>query len=117
MYHLYDNNRSHLGMAESFEELRAAALQTIQVDGVPHCYIRWKDSSGQTQEARITPASAMPAAATATGMPRRAAPPRGRNSRAARYTNAAIAVVLLFLGLRIAVILLGDPNAATMLNH
>lgn len=116
MYHLYDNNRSHLGMAESFEELRAAALQTIQVDGVPHCYIRWKDSSGQTQEARITPASAMPAAA-ATGMPRRAAPPRGRNSRAARYTNAAIAVVLLFLGLRIAVILLGDPNAATMLNH
>ena len=33
------------------------------------------------------------------------------------FTNAAIAVVLLFLALRIAIIILGDPNAATVLSN
>ena len=127
MYHLYDNNRRHLGMADSYPELQVAALQAMDDDGLPYCYIRWTNDSGQAQEARVTAASITAAVATgATAAPysagaataqRRAPQQRGKHAKAIRYTNAAIAVVLLFLALRIAIIILGDPNAATVLSN
>ena len=113
MYHLYDNIRRHIGMAETFEDLQAAALETIDQEGVPYCYIRWTDSSGQPQEARVTatsvtlPGVSSPAAGPAAAAPAvRAAQPPVKHGRAIRYTNAAIALVLLFLAVKIGFIIL-----------
>ena len=112
IYHLYDNNRQHLAMSDSLEDLQNAALQAFLEDGLPFAFIRWSDTAGQQQERRITaanvtattvPGTARPAAASA--MPgygaaqpaRRRKPQRSARQRANFYTGVAILFLLLYM--------------------
>ncbi|HIC82080.1 MAG TPA: hypothetical protein EYH07_17755 [Kiloniellaceae bacterium] len=107
IYHLYDNNRQHLAMSESFEELQGAALQAFEQDDLPYAYVRWSDASGQQQELRVTSesitAARRPVAAPATPSygaaqtARRRSPQRSARQRANLFTGVAILFLLLYL--------------------
>ena len=103
MYHLYDNNRQHLAISESLEDLRSAALQAFQQDGLPFAYIRWRDVTGQQQEVRVTSqslAAAAPAPVPSSPQvhaPRSKPPQRSARQRANLLTGTAIFFFLLYL--------------------
>ncbi len=107
IYHLYDNNRQHLAMSDSIEDLQNAALQAFLEDGLPFAFIRWSDAAGQHQERRITAANVTSAArpVAAPTMPhygaaqpaRRKRPQRSARQRANFFTGVAILFLLLYM--------------------
>ncbi|WP_420348907.1 hypothetical protein [Pelagibius sp.] len=125
IYHLYDNNRQHLAMSDSLEDLQNAARQAFQQDGLPYAYVRWADVTGQHQEVRITSASLAATNRPATLGTRRvhaaqSGRPRGQRSarqRANLITGVAIVFLLLFLTSEIAAIILQKPLSAAVFGY
>lgn len=56
-YHFYDDQRRHIAMADSYEQLQEVAVEYFQEQQRTHGYIRWTEPNGVSREVRLTPAS------------------------------------------------------------
>ena len=113
-YHLYDNAHRHLAMADSLEDLQAAALDLFQQDEIPYGYIRWTDARGEKKELQVSPDSLYAARAqlpdgnyrVQVQVPLRDTPQRTAERRAAWITNGLIVAILMYMANEIASIVL-----------
>jgi hypothetical protein len=119
-YHLYDNNRRHLAMSDSFSDLESAAADVCTQDGRPFCFIRWTEAGGQQKEIRVSPETlAVRASQTVTDMRqvrlrRRSDAHREAHRRAALVTNAMVGFLLLYIVGEITSILMQAPFPAVI---
>lgn len=123
IYHLYDDNRQHMAMSESFGDLRNVALQAFQQEGLPFAIIRWSDSNGRHQEMRVTLASLTAAGRRQVQSAPQVRPRQSSVSRASARQRAnllvgtVILVLLLFLTNEIASIILRKPLSAAVFGY
>ena len=123
IYHLYDDNRQHMAMSESFGDLRNVAMQAFQQEGLPFAFIRWSDTSGRQQELRVTLASLTAVGRRQVQSAPQARPRQSSGSRASARQRAnllvgtVIIVLLLFLTNEIASIILQKPLSVAVFGY